>query len=266
MPDYFEAGIMQGLGGNSTGISPLFYGSDAISSGVVASQEYGVDVSNWMNIAVPQQQMKSDFTVGFGPENSVVSQSNTPAGSQTGSPSSQSKSISRFTMFGTGSGNVPSALGSLPIVGPAVELAAEVFPGMMPDFVTVGGGGPIPFLSNFPILEKYSSWSIQLSLDSYGDLYFGLGGTLGIAKPEYSFNAAAGWLNQMTIPTQEQSSNFLAGIGYTVSIGVTGPYAAEQFASGMSATVVGIGTPQIGVAKAYSVEIDDTIFNWRNNL
>lgn len=260
MPDSFETGIMQGLGSNGTGISPLFYGSSAVSSGVVASQEYGIDVSNWMNVAVPQQQMRSDFGVGFEGESIGSMQPSAASTNQNVNPPSQNKSVSRFTMFGTGSGNVPSALEAIPIAGPAAEMAAEVFPGMMPDFVTAGESVSIPLVGNFLSING------QITLDSFGRLYLSGGISGGMSGTKYSYNAAMGWINQTNIPTMNQSLSFLTGPSMTYGGGVTGPYAAEQFASDMSATMIGIGTPQIGVTSSYTWEILDVDLHWRNGI
>jgi hypothetical protein len=136
-----------------------------------------------------------------------------------------------------------------------------------PDYVTLNVGGSIPGLGTIV------SGQGALTLDQYGNLYFGLGLALGPEAPlGFSASLSAGWLdtwsNSLTpgngildAPTQQESEQRLSGgfVNGTVCIifcvGLTNSLSNLD---NVGFEVLGIGVPQASIGGGYSWLIDLT--------
>jgi len=103
---------------------------------------------------------------------------------------------------------------------------------------------------------------VALSLDRYGNWYYGLGPNVGKALTFVSGSLTAGWLDQECKPTEGQMNNFLSGHGVNAGAGYWGGFGAQWSPANASATYIGIVTPQAGVGYTYSWWVGRWNLSW----
>lgn len=118
-----------------------------------------------------------------------------------------------------------------------------------PDFVGVTLDVAIPN----PWTLTLVGVSFAVEMDKHGNVYGGLGPSVGKSASEVSVSATANWLNQKATPSVKQLNNFLTKSSFSFSAGTRRVGVQEQWTPGSgTATGGGYFTPQIGVGYTYS--------------
>ena len=96
---------------------------------------------------------------------------------------------------------------------------------------------------------------VSLTVDRYGNWYYGVGPNLGKAATVVSGSLTGGWFDQACTPTETQLENFLAGHALNVGIGYWLGGGVQFWPKTGSATYLGVLTPQAGIGYTYSWRI-----------
>ncbi len=97
-----------------------------------------------------------------------------------------------------------------------------------------------------------------VTADENGDVYVGVGPSVGKTLTFVSGSVAIGWLNQKAAPTEEQLRSFFTGHGFNASAGFWGGGAINYSPeTETTATSLGLFTPQVGGGYTYSWHIGD---------
>jgi hypothetical protein len=97
-----------------------------------------------------------------------------------------------------------------------------------------------------------------VTIDENGNVYVGVGPSVGKTLTFVSGSAAFGWLNQKASPTEGELSGFLMGHGLNASAGFWGGGAINYSSStGATATSLGFFSLQAGGGYTYSWQVGD---------
>ena len=100
-----------------------------------------------------------------------------------------------------------------------------------------------------------------VTIDENGDVYVGLGPSVGKTLTVVSGSAAFGWLNQKASPTEGQLNSFLTGHAFNAGAGFWGGITISHSpAMGTTATSLGFFSPQASGGYTYSWHIGEL---WR---
>jgi RHS repeat-associated protein len=116
-----------------------------------------------------------------------------------------------------------------------------------PDYIS----GSFGFPGFIPGLPGTLGWSVSVSIDHYGNVYFSGGGGAAISTP-LSGSLSAHWIATLDRPSEKDLKNFLTGDSLSVSAGYIGGYQVTYSPhSGLKTPVsvgVGLFSPQVGVS------------------
>jgi hypothetical protein len=122
----------------------------------------------------------------------------------------------------------------------------------MPDFYAININVTIPT----PWTATLLGVTAVVAIDRNGAVYGGGGPNGGKAATGVSGSAAAGWVNQASTPTPEGLRSFLTGSAWNIGGGFWGGAGVTYSPStGLTATNIGLFTPQGGASYSFSVQL-----------
>jgi hypothetical protein len=119
---------------------------------------------------------------------------------------------------------------------------------------------------NIAILNPWTATLVGITLatnvDRDGDLYFGVGPTLGKSATLISGSVTVDWLDQKSKPDSQQIHGFLTRHSFSGTAGFWGGVQQSYTPGSGWATGVGFVTPQAGVSYTYSWIIHHFKIHW----
>jgi hypothetical protein len=126
------------------------------------------------------------------------------------------------------------------------------FSARLPDYFSVNVNVAVPN----PVTLTYVGISGQVAVDRDGNVYGGIGPTIGKSATMASFSATGGWLLQGTRPTTSTLNNFMTGHSLNIGGGARGGYVGLNGLVGNgNALEIGIASPQAGGSYHYSTNL-----------
>jgi len=110
-------------------------------------------------------------------------------------------------------------------------------------------------------------WGVtgSLSVDKWGNVYFGIGPEIGKSPTFVSGTLTGNWLDQRCPPTPQQLDKYLTGPNVTGAAAFGVAVQQGGWPGSGAATGIGVGTPQVGAGGTYSWSIGN-VFNVLKNL
>ncbi len=129
----------------------------------------------------------------------------------------------------------------------------QIGPFRTPDFAVVNATIALPN----KLTGTLVGLSFSLAQDRYGRFYWSpfAGVSLGKSLAGYSFSVGFGWLNQGSIPSQGQLTQFLTGHSFNAGLGALVGGSIAWTPGAGTATVLGVYSPQVGASYNYSWQI-----------